>query len=336
MRSHVEPERTAGLCYAATEAGVRLPVVDITHAAFASDYDEHELDRIAAKTRLGLERMRKLPVFALRLLTTRSVIARDMRRAPGGVVSGMTTYLFKLGPQHLPAGFGSRLDRRMLAGLGPVACRLRLRETAGRLARALVPALAQRRGPLTLINVAGGPAADSFNALILLLAHHPELVAGRPAEIIVLDIDREGPAFGARAVTSLRQESGPLSALDVRFSHLQSDWADAGALSRALSGLDPQAVAAASSEGGLFEYADDDVVRASLAVLRDRTPEDMVFVGSLVRDEGFQWLTAGDGAPSLRPRGLRAFGALVASVGWTVESTTTLALYHVVTLKKAG
>jgi hypothetical protein len=335
MPSHIPPGRTAGLCYAATEAGVRLPVVDITNPAFAFDCSDAELDRVARNTRLGLARIRKLPRFVQRLVTSRSLIARDMRRAPGGVVTGLTTYLFKLGPEYLPAGVGGALDRRMLAGLGPVACRLRLRETARRLASGLVPALSRRRGPLVLVNVAGGTAADSFNALLLLHAHHPELVAGRPVSIIVLDTDREGPAFGARAVSALGQESGPLAGLDVHFSHVASDWADFDALSRILSDLDPQAVTAASSEGGLFEYADDEVVRGSLAVLRDRTPDDTVFVGSLVRDEGFEWLTTGDGAPSLRPRGLHGFSSLAASAGWTVESATPIALYQVVTLRKA-
>lgn len=64
--------------------------MDITHPAFAVDYDADDLDRIAETTPLRLERVRKLPAFAQRLMTARSVIARSMQSAPGGVIDGMT------------------------------------------------------------------------------------------------------------------------------------------------------------------------------------------------------------------------------------------------------
>jgi hypothetical protein len=322
--------------YAATDTGLELPVVDVTHPAFEFACDDDELARIAARTRQGLERVRKLPAFALRLLTRRSVIAGDMQRTRGGPVSGMTTYLFKLGPENLPISFGSRFDRMMLAEFGPSACRLRLRETATRIADAAAPVLAQRPGPLMLLNLAGGVAADSFNACILLRARYRGLLERRRVEIFVLDIDKEGPAFGARAVAALRHPGAPLCGVDVRVSHSEWDWAHAPALGRALSTLDDQGVLAISSEGGVFEYAPDDVVRSVLCTLGRHTPEGTPIIGSLVRDDDFQWLTNGDGAPGVRPRGLESFSSLVATAGWPVASASTLGPYHVVTLRNAG
>jgi len=324
------------VCYATSDTGPDLPVIDITHPAFAFACDDHELARIAAHTRQGLERLRKLPALARHLLTRRSVIARDMQRTRGGVVGGMTTYLFKIGPQNLPVGFGSRLDRLILAGLGPAACRLRLRETATRIVDAVAPVLGQRSDPLILVNLAGGVAADSFNACILLQARHPTLLAGRHVDILVFDIDREGPAFGARALAALRQSEAPLSGVDVGYSHFQWDWADARALECALAAVDDRSVVTISSEGGVFEYASDDVLRSVLGTLGRHTPEGTSIIGSLVRDDDFQWLTDGDGAPGIRPRALPSFQSLVATVGWSVESATTLGPYHVVTLRKAN
>jgi hypothetical protein len=335
MRQPTGRESTPGVRFAITDSGLGLPVVDVTHPAFAFVCDDADLGRIAARTRKGLEQARKLPAFALRFLMRRSVIARDLQQARGRFVSGMTTYLFKIGPGNLPAGLGSKLDRTMLAGLGPVACRWRLRETANRIAEAVAPILAERPDPLVLVNLGGGVAADSFNACILLQARRPPLLAARRTEIHVLDIDEEGPAFGARAVAALGQPGAPLSDADIRFSHQSWDWADADALGRALSAISERSIVAVSSEGGLFEYASDELLSSNLRVIRRFTPDATRVVGSLVRDDEYQWLTSGDGAPAVQRRGLPSFNNLVENAGWRLESVTTLGPYHVVTLRKA-
>ena len=336
MKLDRRPRRRTGLCYALTEDGVELPVVDITNPAFACAPRAAELAAVEERSRRGLERSRRLPRFVLRLLARRSVVMRGVLGAGGSHVGGMLTYLFKLGPDNLPRGYGDRLDRQMLGAIGPLACRLRLRETARQLADALAPPAAAHGGPLWIVDIGGGVAADAFNALILLRRERPALLEGREAHILVLDIDGQGPAFGARAVAALRGAGGPLAGLAVDLAHRRCDWSDASTLAATLGRLGPRAVAVGSSEGGLFEYGADDAVRSCLATIREAAPAVLALVGSLVRDDRLQWLTRGPGAPGLRPRGLESFGALVRDVGWSVERVCSDPMYHVVTLRPAG
>ncbi len=100
--------------------------------------------------------------------------------------------------------------------------------------------------------------------------------------------------------------------------------------------LGPTAVALFASEGGIFEYADDDAIRRNLEVFRDSTSPDSAVVGSLVRDDNLGWLVRGSGTPSLRPRNLAAFGSLVTNAGWVLETVTSNPLYHVFTLRKSS
>jgi hypothetical protein len=331
-----KPEKVdAGLCFAVTTNGVTLPVVDITNPAFVCEYSDQELATIAEKTRRGIERSRRLPKFILRLMARRSVIMREMLQADRVFVSGMTTYLFKVGPKHFPHGFSGGLDRKMLSTIGPVACRLRLRETSRQIADTAAGLLALRDRPLTLISIAGGAAADLFNALILLNKEHPALLAKRVVRIIVLDIDTNGPTFGARALTALTSEQGPLAGFSAAFSHVIYDWNNTSALAALLDDLDADSVTVGSSEGGIFEYCDDHVVESNLTVLRDATPADFAIIGSLIRDDNLLFLSQGAGAPGLRPRGLTVFKSLVENAGWVVQRTASNPLYHIVTLNKA-
>ena len=50
------------------------------------------------------------------------------------------------------------------------------------------------------MNIAGGPAIDCLNTLIVLRNEHPHLLEGRIIQIDVLDPDEAGPAFGKAAL----------------------------------------------------------------------------------------------------------------------------------------
>lgn len=326
--------RHPGACHALTDEGIELPVVDVTNPAFACAPSSEELDAIAERSRRGLARSRKLPSLVLRLMARRSIVMRGMLDASGGFVSGMTTYLFKVGPENLPAQVGNSVDRKLLAAIGPLTCRLRLREVVRQVANAAVGPLTQRRGAFWIFDLGGGVAADAFNALLLLRHERPALLKDRGLHIVVLDIDVEGPRFGSRAVSALCQESAPLAGLAVSFVHRIYDWADPSTPSEALDGPGPEAVVVATSEGGIFEYADDDTIRRNLERIRDVTPGDAALVGSLMRDDSLGWLVRGAGGPAMHPRGLAAFDLLVRRAGWGLDSASSNPLYHVVTLKK--
>ena len=78
--------------------------------------------------------------------------------------------------------------------------RLRLQQTAKLMAEGLEHDLVAAPGvPLHLFNIAGGPAIDSLNALILLRRAGADVLA-RQITIQVLDVDARGPFFGANAL----------------------------------------------------------------------------------------------------------------------------------------
>jgi hypothetical protein len=319
-----EKNKKAGVCYAVTRDGLELPVVDVTHPAFVltvSDETLAELTRVFVRDE---ERRAKMPAFLQELLfwlvLRGSVLGRGILAADGTFVTGMNTYLMKLGPDNLGAGYAGNIDRRIAAALPPLSVRLRLQDVARLLADGLAPALGSRPGrPLRLLNIAGGPAADSLNALILIRKEHPEWLAGRSVRIEVLDGDDEGPEFGARALATLLSEGASLHGAEIGLEHVPYDWKDVEALRKRLDGADTgDTIIAASSEGGLFEYGSDDEIVANLAVLRGATPADSIMVGSVTRGEGPAQQVKASTRVATRPRTLEAFTALVHRSGWTV------------------
>ena len=188
------------------------------------------------------------------------------------------------------------------------------------MAETLLPSLtANPSQPLYFLNIAGGPAVDSLNTLIVLNKCHPGILTKREVLIDVLDRDSVGPAFGQKALAALSEEGGPLRGIQVAFRHVPYDWTSAADLKPVLSQAQAKgALVICSSEGGLFEYGSDDEIKSDLKVLRD-FPEVLAVVGSVTRaDEPTQRLRQ-TGAAATRPRGLAVFHTLVQQVGWTVS-----------------
>jgi hypothetical protein len=329
--------RYEGVHYARTQDGSELPVIDVTHPAFALPHDEARMEKGVARfvrnERARARIPRSIQRAILQLASRRSRLARAFYDASEGVVGGMALYAAKLGPTMLGPGYSGFIDR-LIAGAPPSRlARLRLEDMARLLADGLGPILAAKSGaPLHLFNIAGGPAADSWNALLWLQKERRGALGQRKIAINVLDRDEEGPAFGARAVAALRCEGGPLRELDVTFRRIAYDWRDTGALGALLGEIDTERDAVAvSSEGGLFEYGSDDEIVANLDAIRARTPSGCVVAGSVTRAEGPPEFLR---EFAVRPRTLRAFGALAQRGGWTVARVIERALCYDVRLSK--
>jgi hypothetical protein len=335
QRSAESPAAARPVCFATTDEGMRLPVVDVTNPAFDVEVDEAALPAFAAESLRTLERWSKIPRPVRRVLARRTLLLDDGGGASDAFVSGMTTYFLKLGPEQLCASLKvGGLDRNAAGAISSVAVRLRLRTVARLLADGLRPLLTAAPGrPLELLNIGGGTAIDSLNALILAWRAQRDLLREREVMISVLDVDDTGPAFGARALAALSADGAPLEGLRASLRHLTYDWRDPAVLGDALAGLDRTAVVAASSEGGLFEYASDGAIADNLAVLHAQTPEGFFIAGSLFRDERVSWVMKGMGGMSFVPRELAAIAAL--AEGWNVEPAPDQnPVYHVVTLSK--
>jgi hypothetical protein len=323
--------------YATAADGSELPVVDVTSSEFAPPYDEAQMARRVANFARA-ERWRAWIPHAIQWsvlgwAARRSRLARALYHASEGVVGGMTLYVAKLGPHMLGKGYPTLIDRQIAAAPPSWLSRLRLEDMARLLAEGLGPLLSAHPGrPLHLFNIAGGPGADSWNALLVLNKEAPQPLRGRPIGIHVLDLDEEGPAFGARAVEALRGEGAPLRDLDLRFQRIAYDWRDAARLGSIVReiGVD-RAVVAVSSEGGLFEYGSDDEIVSNLEVIRAESPVDAIVVGSVTRAEGpLEFLREF----TVRPRTLPAFRELAARAGWSIDRVIERPLAYDVRLSR--
>jgi hypothetical protein len=169
--------------------------------------------------------------------------------------------------------------------------------------------------PLHLVNIAGGPAIDSMNALILLRRRGADL--NRPIVIDVLDQDDAGPFFGANALAALMADGAPLAGLDVAFRHRHYDWNETASLAALLRDLNASgAVVAASSEGGLFEYGSDDAIVANLSALRAANVK--VVAGSVTSADQAHRRNVAVSRFKLHPRGLDGFRPLAERGGWRI------------------
>jgi hypothetical protein len=320
--------------HAVADDGQSIPVIDVTNPAFAVSATDDELDGMSRQY-IQEQQQRGEISPAVRAALSNSILGRALLSAAGSYLPGMGTYFLKLGPGY--AGFSAHvIDRQIAASLPALAARLRLQDIAGLLAEGLAAQLAnQPERPVCLINIAGGPAADSWNALILLQKRDRSLLAGRKIAIAVLDLDTRGPDFGARALAALQAPNAPLEGLEISFRAIRYDWSGAVELPYALSSLQAaDTVCSISSEGGLFEYGADEEIAANLEKLHQGTGRDAFIVGSFCRDCDAVNLAPNRSLMATRPRALETYRALVERTGWTFDHVLERPFSYNMRLKK--
>jgi hypothetical protein len=305
---------------ARTLAGYDLPIIDVTHPRFAvADDDQARAAREQAFFRE--DRMRQwIPGFLMRFLLRRfarkSRLASIMFTRQSPYLDGISTYVMKLGADNLVAPFDGPADKRFTRNAYITLLRLRTQQTAGLIAQGISDDAAfATKAPLHLINIAGGPALDSINGLILLRRMRPALLE-RPIIIHVLDRNEDGAFFGANALDVLKRDGNPLAGIDVTFELGDYDWNDSARLSRLVAQIKAQdGVIAASSEGGLFEYGSDDAIIANLNALHDYS---RFVAGSVTSsDETRQRMIAMSGFQVI-PRGLAGFRPLAEAARFAI------------------
>jgi len=336
MQSHVPAEDSRAVVFATTVDGIKLPVIDVTHPAFAIPDDPASL---AARRDAFLawdRRNRRMPTMVtralMRLAARRSRLLRRILASGNEYLDSITTYMVKLGADHLPPGFDSPVDRKVATAPHMALVRLRMQQIARLLADALLAPLTDAPdAPLHLVNIAGGPALDSINALIMLTGAHATLIQ-RPIAIHVFDAQQDGPTFGASALLALTAPHGPLHGLEIQFQHHVYDWNDTAPFARQLAGLGAcGAIIAASSEGGLFEYGTDDVVVANLSALaRVGVP---IVAGSITNSSELRKRMIAQARFRLFPRGLEGFAPLAERSGYVIAESRTAVVSEQVLLR---
>ncbi|TDG02359.1 hypothetical protein E1N52_40205 [Paraburkholderia guartelaensis] len=318
---------------ASTVQGQRLPVIDITDPRFALPADADAITALFASYVADERRRARVPTFITRMIlalaSRRAPLLRSVVSARSGFLDGLSTYLLKLGPDNLPPPFNSEIDRRFAASPHVVSMRLKLQQVAHLQTRALVSELdADGTAPLHLINLGGGTAIDTLNTLILLNQLRRQALAARNITISVLDIDRDGPQFGAAALRALCAHGSALEGLRVRFVHYPYDWNEPACLAGIVeNAIMSGAIVAASSEGGLFEYGTDAAVLANLRALCPRVHgQKIVVTGSVTRDDEARRRSISAHSFALVPRGLAGIEALASRAGFSVERAETTPL----------
>jgi hypothetical protein len=302
-----------------TREGEEVAIIDVTNPAFALTVADAELVALQEQYILESARRQEIPT-ALQEAVRSSKLGRGLMAASGTFLDGMTTYLLKVGPENLGEGT-SPIDQRIAASFPAFAARLRLQDISRLLADGLVvTAAVEPRRRLCLVNIGGGPGADSWNALISLRNGRAELLVDREIEIAVMDLDERGPAFGSRALDALCAAGAPLSGLNIGFRHFAYEWSRTERLRDALEGLRVSAAACGiSSEGALFEYGSDDEIVSNLRVLHAGTARDAIVVGSVTREGRPVRASLIAGRVAIRPRTMEAFRALAEQGGWIVQ-----------------
>lgn len=338
-----ELHKKPGVSYAFSDDGLELPVIDITHPAFELHTDQIDVDGLINAFVAGLQSGAKLPAEAMRAAAARSILLRGMLESADTYTTGVMTYLHKLGPDNLGDGYATPIDRQWAAGLTPLTFRWRMRDVATLLAEGLAARLAADPStPLDLVNIGGGPAPDSFNALILLAKSPGSMLSRRTIRIHVLDLDPTGPAFGTRAVEALREPGAALAGLDVALEGVPYNWTSPARLGALLETLSARrSIAAVSSEGALFEYAADDEIVANLKVIAECAPSGTFVVGPVVRDAAtmdprMRFSEHVPGRPAIRYIGLAHFTDLAGAAGWAVSDVKDGPMHQVVRLDRAA
>ncbi len=88
-----EKNKKPGVCYAVTDDGIELPVIDITHPAFEVRLSEAEISTVIDDTLRSMQVSASLPAETARSLVEGSLLLRGVRESAGTFMSGMMTYL---------------------------------------------------------------------------------------------------------------------------------------------------------------------------------------------------------------------------------------------------
>jgi hypothetical protein len=288
MRHESIPEKNKipGLCYVFTKTGIELPVLDITHPMFISSVDKVNLDELRKESIKAAKGMKDIPDSQKKLFYEKSLIFgkhfhKDLKAK---YLSGMSTYMLKLGPYLIGSAEERNLDRMISMGVSSVAARMRLRDLCHLQSDGLVPQL--KRFPqkeLCFLNIGGGAASDSINALILILKENQSLLENRKTGIHVFDIDTDSTLFAQRCVEALKAQGSHFYNQDISFNHIEYDWKDTEELIGFLSEK-KESLIMCTSEGGIFEYGSDEEIINNLNILYDYSPADMMIAATAIHD----------------------------------------------------
>jgi hypothetical protein len=339
MQPHSSPCKNDRFACAKTREGFDLPVIDVTNPRFAVPDDPAAVRGLHDAIIEGERRQRRIPRFIMRMMlraaARKSRLVRTFFDSDAEFLDGMSTYVMKLGADNLVPPYDTPTDRRVAASPHLLLMRLRMQQIARLLAEGLADDLATAGAavPLSLINIGGGPALDSMNALIMLRRVRPDLL-NRRIVIEVLDSDRDGAFFGANALAALKADQGPLAGLDIAMQHHDYDWNESALLESLFDQLTSAgAIVVASSEGALFEYGSDEAIITNLKALHANGRGARLVAGSVTCVDETRRRMMAETRFKLIPRGIAGFTPLAAQAGFRIAMAQSALLSEQVLLR---
>ena len=115
--------------YAMTEEGTKLPIIDVSNAAFTVAATDAELAVMSEQFVRESTQQREMPA-PLREALRQSILGRALMAASGTFLAGMSTYLIKLGPDNLGVEM-TPVDRSIAASFPAFTSRLASRTWRG-------------------------------------------------------------------------------------------------------------------------------------------------------------------------------------------------------------
>lgn len=316
-----------------TDNNIELPILDITHPDFISSIDETSFRLKCATAAAKAESGKKMPGFIKGFI-------KKMFNVENTYMSGMSTLLYKLGPDLLRRRKIRLWDKLVSKQYTSMAIRFRLKEICRLQADILIQNLKDSpEKNICFINIAGGAASDSINTLILIQKENPELLKGRIIEINILDLDSFGPNFAKKSLKVLKSPGQLFEGLDISERIIPYDWSNSSEKLLILTRERSEWIQICSSEGGLFEYGSDEEIIDNLNQLYLNSPIDMKITGSLVfaKEKVNPGFLAGAELLGINMKflGLTGLKRILAQTKWVLESVQEIeAIYVVFTLRK--
>jgi hypothetical protein len=333
--------RIPGMAYARVNQDLELPILDITSSQFSNSINLNSLAALKKDSQKQSEAIRSMPESLKTAVAHNSLIFGNyFNKATGGrFLSGMSTYILKLGPYLLRNKDERSIDWAISNGIGSMAARMRLRDICQMQAALLNPLLIKYPiKKLCLLNIAGGAASDSINTLILLHREDSNLLKRRQIEIHILDIDNLSPAFALRCIEELKKSPYHFSGLDITVYQEFYNWECSKNLQKLLHG-NRDSLISISSEGGLFEYGRDEDILSNLDMLYNLTPSETPIIADIFHDRQtvdptLLAMSETSGA-TMRFLGLKGFMNILKNTRWELASILeNNPVYLVYALKK--
>lgn len=326
VKNKDEDKRTPGLIHVPVCQGLELPILDITSPRFTGSISQDRMDALQQESPKLAEGMRRMPEAHKMAVAQHSLIfGRRFNQDTGGrFLSGISTYILKLGPGLMEGMDEYQIDQGISRGISSMAARMRLVSICRHQTEGLKSLLKDNPArTLCLINIGGGAASDSINTLILLQHEEPSLLEKRRIEIHILEIDPLSPAFALRCVDALQGPGQIFSNLDIAAYHHMYDWEHPQILEDILQGHEGS-ILFCSSEGGLFEYGRDEDIRSNLEILHRLAPEDTRVISDIFHDHDTVDPTliamAETSGAVMRFMGLSGLEQILENSGWELTS----------------